>query len=115
MYCLCLYCDAWSCRCCCIGSMSVSSCICCMCVPYAHPVAVINVTFCMTCSFSMLVKDARDDHMESAYSTAGLMTAFLVTMSVSCCLPHPVSVSVFLSIVVACVLVLRCCECVRCM
>ena len=26
----CLYCDAWSCRCSCIGSMSVSSCRCCM-------------------------------------------------------------------------------------
>ena len=26
----CLYCDAWSCMCSCIGSMSVSSCRCCM-------------------------------------------------------------------------------------
>ena len=28
----CLYCDAWSCRCSCKGSMSVWSCRCCMCV-----------------------------------------------------------------------------------
>ena len=30
-YCVfCLYCDAWSCRCLCMGTMSVSSCRCCM-------------------------------------------------------------------------------------
>ena len=31
--------------------------------------------FCMTCSLLMLVEDARGDHMEEAYSSAGLMTA----------------------------------------
>ena len=31
--------------------------------------------FCITCSLLMLVKDARGDHMEEAYSRAGLMTA----------------------------------------
>ena len=30
---------------------------------------------CMTCSVLMLVEDARGDHMEEAYSRAGLMTA----------------------------------------
>ena len=30
---------------------------------------------CMTCSLLMLVEDARGDHMEEAYSRAGLMTA----------------------------------------
>ena len=29
---------------------------------------------CMTCSLLMLVEDARGDHMEEAYSRAGLMT-----------------------------------------
>ena len=29
---------------------------------------------CITCSLLMLVEDARDDHMEEAYSKAGLMT-----------------------------------------
>ena len=38
--CVCLYCDAWSCRCSCMGSMSVSSCRCCMFVSCVHPVAV---------------------------------------------------------------------------
>ena len=38
----CLYCDAWSCRCSCMGSMSVSSCRCCMFVSCVHPVAVLN-------------------------------------------------------------------------
>ena len=56
--------DVWSCRCSCMGSMSVSSCRCCMFVSCVHPVAVLNVAFCMTCSLLMLVEDARGDHME---------------------------------------------------
>ena len=75
---------------CVLGSMSVSSCRCCMFMSCVHPVAVLNAAFCMTCSLLMLVEDARDDHMEEAYSR------------------------VLLSCVVACVLVLRCCECVFC-
>ena len=59
------------CRCCrysCMGNVSVSSCIYCMCVSFVHPVAVLNAAFCMTCSLLMLVQDARSDHMEEAYS-----------------------------------------------
>ena len=70
-----LYCDAWSCRCSCMGSMNVSSCRCYMFVSSVHPVAVLNAAFCMTYSLLMLVEDARGDHMEEAYSRAGLMTA----------------------------------------
>ena len=55
--------------------LSVSSCRCCMLVSCVHPVAVLNAAFCMTCSLLMLVKDARGDHREEAYSKAGLMTA----------------------------------------
>ena len=33
-----------------MGRMSVSSCRCCMFVSCVHPVAVLNVAFCMTCS-----------------------------------------------------------------
>ena len=66
---LCLNCNAWSCRCSCMGNMSVSSCRCCMFVSCVHPVAVV-----MTCSLLMLVEDERGDHMEEAYSRAGLMT-----------------------------------------
>ena len=40
-----------------------------------HPVAVLNAAFRMTCRLLMLVEDARGDHMEEAYSRAGLMTA----------------------------------------
>ena len=36
--------------CSCMGSMSVSSCRCCMFVSCVHPVAVLNDAFCMTCS-----------------------------------------------------------------
>ena len=41
-----------------MGSMSVSSCRCCMFVSGVHPVAVLNDTFCMTCSLLMLLEDA---------------------------------------------------------
>ena len=58
-----------------MGSVSVSSYRCCMFVSYVHPVAVLNAAFCMTCSLLMLVEDARGDHIEEAYSSAGLMTA----------------------------------------
>ena len=40
-----------------------------------HHVAVLNAAFCMTCSLLMLVEDATSDHLEEAYSRAGLMTA----------------------------------------
>ena len=58
-----------------MGSMSVSSCRCCMFVSCVHPVAVLNTAFCMTCSLLMLVEDARCHHMEESYTRAGLITA----------------------------------------
>ena len=76
-----------------MGSVSVLSCRCCLLVSCVHPAAVLNAAFCMTCSVLLLVEDARGDHMEEAYPRAGLMTVFLVVMSVSFCLPHPVTVS----------------------
>ena len=71
----CLYCEAWSCRCSCIGSVSLSSYRCCMFVSCVHPVAVLNAAFCMTYSLLMLDEDAISDHTEEAYSRAGLITA----------------------------------------
>ena len=47
-----------------MGSMSVSSCRCCMFVSCVHPVTVLNAAFCLTCSLLILVEDTRDDHME---------------------------------------------------
>ena len=70
----CLHCASCSCRCSCMGSMSGSSCRCIF-VSCVHPVAVFNAAFCKTCSLLMLVEDARGNHMEEAYSRAGLMTA----------------------------------------
>ena len=61
MLCFCLNCEA------CMGSVSVSSCTCCMFVSCVHPVAVLNAAFCMTCSLLMPIEDARGDHMEEAY------------------------------------------------
>ena len=65
-------------------------------VSCVHPVAILNAASCMICSLLTLVENARVDHMEEAYSRAGLMTALQVTMSVSFCLPHPVDVSAFI-------------------
>ena len=70
-----LYREAWSCRCSRMGSVSVSSCRCCMFVSCVHPVAAFNAALCMTCSLLMLVEDAIGDHTEEAYSRAGLVTA----------------------------------------
>ena len=43
----CLYCDAWSCRSSCMGSMSVSSCKCCIFVSCVHHVAdMIDIMWC---------------------------------------------------------------------
>ena len=50
------------------GSVSVSSCRCCMFASCVHPVAVLNAAFCMTCSLLMLVGDAIDDHTEEPCS-----------------------------------------------
>ena len=107
----CLYCDAWSCRCSCMGSMSVSSCIYCMFVSCVHHVAVLNAEFCMTCSLLLLVEEARGDHMKEVYSRAGRMTSLEVSMSVSFCLPHPVVVSAFINCsgLCACTEMLRMC------
>ena len=43
-------------------------------VSCVHPVAVLNAAFCMTYRLLMLIEDARGDHIEEEYSTAGLMT-----------------------------------------
>ena len=45
-----LHCETWRCRFLCMGSVSVSSCICCMFVSCVHPVAVLNAAFYMACS-----------------------------------------------------------------
>ena len=52
-----------------MGSVSVSSCICCMFVSCVHPVAVLNAAFCMTCSLLI------GNHTEKPYRKAGLITA----------------------------------------
>ena len=71
----CMYFEVWGCRCLCMGSVSVLPCRCCMFVSCVHPVAVLNDAFCMTCHLLTLVKAAIGDHMEEAYSRAGLTTA----------------------------------------
>ena len=77
-----------------MGSVSGSSCRCCMCVSCVHPVAVINTAFCMTCSLLMLVEDAIGDHTEEIYSRAVLITAFigshecLILFTPSCCIEY---------------------------
>ena len=78
----------------------------CMFVSSVHPEAVLNATFCLTCRLSILVENARGDHMVEAYSRA-MSVLFLYTTS---CYGR-----VHLLLVEACVSVLICCECVCCM
>ena len=54
------------------GKCEFSSCRYCIFVSCVQPVAVLFAALCMTCSLLMLVEDARGDHMEEAYSRAGL-------------------------------------------
>ena len=61
-----------------MGSVSVSSCRCCMFVSCVHPVAVLNATFCMTCSLLMLVKDARGDAHIECYNDCSRRGSHLV-------------------------------------
>ena len=58
-----------------MGSVSVSSCRCCMIVSCMHLMAVLIAACCMICSLLMLVEDAIGGHTEEAYSRAGLITA----------------------------------------
>ena len=51
-----------------MGSVSVSSCRCCMYVSCVHPVAVLNAAFCITCSLLILVENARGDQTEEPFS-----------------------------------------------
>ena len=51
-----LYCDMWSSKSSCMGSMSVMQMLY---VSYLHHVAVLNAEFCITCSLLMLVEDAK--------------------------------------------------------
>ena len=81
----CLICDACSCKWMCSGSISVSSCKCCMLVSCAQPVAMRSGVFC---TFCMLALDAMGDHMVEAYSSMGLVMALYVESIVSLCLPH---------------------------
>ena len=61
----CHACEAWRCKCSFMGSMSVSSCRCCISVSCVHPVAVPRAEFCTTCRLLMLVEDASGDQTAS--------------------------------------------------
>ena len=81
-----LYYETWNCMCSCMGSVSVSSCRCCMFVSCVHPVAVLNAALCMTCSLLVLVEDARGDQMEehTLYFFAALILMYVDVMVMSC-------------------------------
>ena len=73
-----------------MGSVSVSSCRCCMFVSCVHNVAVLNAAFCITFRLLMLVEDTRGDHIEETNSRAGRITDLyshecLLLFTLSCC------------------------------
>ena len=51
-------------------------------VSCVNPVAVLNAEFCMSCSLLMLVEEERRNHIEEAYSRAGLIDALQVAMTI---------------------------------
>lgn len=91
----CLSCDAWSFRWFCIGSISVSSCRCCMFVSVVHPVMILSAVFCVCWSLLVLVVDAMGDQIVLAYSMRGRVIALYVTVRVSFCFPKDDEVSAF--------------------
>ena len=72
-----------------MGSMCVSSSICCVLVSVEHPVAILSAVFCVICSL-MFVSDASGDHMVETYSSMGLVMALDVASIVSFRFPHVV-------------------------
>ena len=76
-----------------MGSMCVSSCMCCVSVSVVHPVAILSAVFCVIRSLVMFVSDAIGDHMVETYSSMGLVMAFYVTRIISFCSHHVVDVS----------------------
>ena len=60
-----------------MGSVCVSSCRCCVFVPFVHPVAILSAVFCVICSLLMFVSGA-----------GGVVMALYVARKVSFCLPH---------------------------
>ena len=92
-----------------MGSVSVSSCRCCMFVSCVHPVAVLNAAFCMTCSLLMLVEDAIGDHTEGLQTTQPTRGGAVTVVSSCCanCVEPPRSRMRFLSL-----LLLGLCVCV---
>ena len=92
----CLNCEEWSCRCSCMGSVSVSSCRCCMFVSCVHPVAVLNAAFCITCSLFMLVKDSIGDLYRKGILHSRSHNCFIGSHECLLLFPHPVAVSAFM-------------------
>ena len=77
----------------CFLRLGVSSCRCCVLVSAVHPVAILSAVFCVTCSLSMFVSDARSNHMVETYSGMSLVTALHVASVISFCFLHVVHVS----------------------
>ena len=76
-----------------MGSVSVSSCRCCVVVSVVHPVAILSAGFYVICGLLMFVSDASDDHMVETYSSLGFAKALYVESIISFCFPHVVDVS----------------------
>ena len=68
-----------------MGSMSISSCRCCMFVSCAYPLAVLNAAFCMTCSLLMLVEDERGILQSRCHNCFIGSHEYLLLFTPSCC------------------------------
>ena len=68
-----------------MGSVSVSSYICCMYVSCVHAVAVLKAAFCMTCSLLMLVHNGRGILQSQSHDIFVGSHACLILFTSSCC------------------------------
>ena len=50
-----------------MGSLCVSSCRCYVFVSIVHPVSILSVVFCVSCSLLMFVSDHSGDHTVEMY------------------------------------------------
>ena len=70
-----------------MGSVSVSSCRCCIFVSCVHPVAVLNAAFCMTCSLLRIMSEV----LSSFRSLRAGSQVFALLMMFLCVILHPIS------------------------
>ena len=83
MLCFCLYCDEWNCRYSCMGSISLSSCRCCMFVSCVHHMTVLNAAILHDLQFVNAGRGCKRGPYGRSILQSRSHDCFMVAMSVS--------------------------------